>query len=528
MLVTLFFTCQLESSRVVINPQMNSILLITMPNHKLKPSEHITCTAQTDQTAVYEVQIGSITFRSEFQFYRAFSPANVTLLPLGSATAMDATRFVLASYSITFLSDTLVQSGAAGQMLATIYDYNDCIETSEIAFTTNIGIQPSVRTNPNCLLSATGDVLYKSLLNDQLLYSQTVNKVDFDFKKLAISGMECKTGDASAQTKCTEATVVISSSNFVSYRLFLVIPRAISTKNLYTDPYGIAQVDKVDIPFNLIFEIVIKDRITSGDCVNSSQLTFFGTIMHVLQTPLKTCPFQEFARKEYWITVSEVSGFTFQLQFFTEIPFSLNQYITCATWEISDFTSLEECSAAMQRVSANIEGSAISVIYKAWNAGGSYIGAYIFSSDVMPGGEVDITLTEGQLCVDIKKQISSTRTFATISIKISQNLQLFQNNEIQYQQVGNFNFPSIDSVYCYIVDKSTQFLINQISFRQQFGVVDILGNQFQINTINPLVAYQEFWEGWVLWLVSFIVALIWVITRVLCRQIKQKKRSLIK
>ncbi|KAH0575056.1 hypothetical protein SS50377_22677 [Spironucleus salmonicida] len=515
----------MDSSRVIINPQTNIVILITMPANDLKISELASCEAQTNQTAVYEVQIGSILFRSNFEFYNAFTAVNISLYPQDGQSASDAAKFVLASYKITFLNDNLIQSGAVGQLLETYYNYNECVLNPEIQFTTYKSIQPTIQVNPNCIISTTGDPFYTSTLNDSFLYNGSIAQSAFDFLKITFESMNCGAGTLEEQQRCSQATVTISSSNFIAFKLLISIPRKISTQNVFIDPYGKEQNQSVEIPFNLVFVVEIQHRITSGDCITSSHLSFSNNVVHVQQTPGVACPFQEFFKREYWIAVQDKSGYTFQLQFHSNTSFDLDMFVSCDTWEISEFDSFADCATNLTNVSSHLDNIAMSVIYKAWNKDNTYVGSYIFASSIIPGGEVELVLTQGQLCINIEQQLSSSRAFAGITIKIADSLQQFQDADMSFSEVNNFLFPSVDNVYCYSVNATDELLINQISFYQFFGVVYVLGYQLQVTSIDPLVQFADFWQGWVLLVVSFILSLSWVIVRAYLK--KKLERSVI-
>ncbi|KAH0574988.1 hypothetical protein SS50377_22605 [Spironucleus salmonicida] len=513
----------MQSSRVILNPLTNRVILITTPQVNLKPNEKITCSSQSNQTAIYEVQIGVILFRSNFQFYNAFQNADVELFPQNGAKTDDAKKFVIASYQITFLDNNQIQQGVVGQLLETYYNYNECIYNPTIQFTTYKSILPKIEINPNCNVKSTGDPYYISILNGDKLYTKTIEKDKFDFTKLVLQGMDCASGTDAEKRLCKNASVTISSSNFLDYQLYLVIPNKIKAENVYIDSYGKEQKISIEIPFNLVFSIQIQDRVTDGDCISSSQLSFSDNVIHIIQTKKTDCSFQEFFEKQYWIVAQDNRGYTFQIQFYVNTPFELDDYVTCSAWEISDYDSMEDCQNALMQVSEHINHVTLSVIYKAYSQDKTYVGSYIFASTIIPGGECDIVLTSKRVCIVLPHTISTSRTFATIEMKIGKSIEMYQQRQIDISILDNFQYPSVDNIYCFNIDLKTQILIDQISFQQYFGLVYILGSQYQIENINPLIQADIFWQGWLFLVSGLFVQTAWVILKSICKRKKQLK-----
>ncbi|KAH0575037.1 hypothetical protein SS50377_22657 [Spironucleus salmonicida] len=513
MIIMLFFTCQMPSSSVIINPQTNQAVLMTTPAYGLAYSELQTCMAQTNQTAVYDVQVGSVSFRSNFTFYNAFIAANITLYPQGGKNAASAAKFVLAQYTISFLNDNLIQSGAVGQLITTYYNYNECIYHPVLEFITYSQILPIIQINPSCIIGTTGDPQYLSLIAGQLLYSKTIKQDKFDFTKLVLQGMDCASGTDVENRQCKNASVTISSSNFLDYQLYLVIPNKINTQNVYTDSYGNEKNISIEIPFNLVFSIQIQDRVTDGDCISSSQLSFSDNVIHIIQTKKTECPFQEYFDKQYWIVAQDNRGYTFQIQFYVSTPFELDDYVTCSTWEISDYGSMEDCQNALIQVSKYINHVSLSVIYKVYNEDKSYAGSYIFASTIIPGGEATAVLYRNMLCLKLPYQILSSSKFVQIDIKLSKSIQHFQKTLIDIIENENFQYPSVDNVYCYRIDDPTELLINQISFYDYFGIAYILEHQFVIKQIDGLIEAEQFWEGWIFLVSSLAFAFVYLIIK---------------
>ncbi|KAH0575091.1 hypothetical protein SS50377_22713 [Spironucleus salmonicida] len=523
MLIILCFTCQMDSSKVIINPITNLITLQTIPKINLKASELKACQIQTNKTAIYEVQIGKVLFRSNFEFYDAFSPANILLMPQGGDSAEDATIYIIASYQITFLDDNLAQSSAVGQLLETYYNYNDCIQDSQIQFSANIKIQPFVKINPNCVIRPTGDITQVVFLKGEILQRETVPLALFDFSNLKFKEKNCISGTNEENLACRQQSVSISSDNFIDFEVEINLPMKIVSTNIYKNPYGILETILTDVPFTLVFQIKIDTRISDSSCVSQSGLSFSENVIHVFQTPGIACAFQNYYKTEYWIVIQDSRNNTFQLQFLPNSPFDIDDYITCETWEISQFGSLALCNAALYRIQTLAHNASLNILYKAWSEDGAYLKSYIFRAQTFPGGQVVLVLVQKQLCVEVKTRILTGRAFARIELKLAVNLEHFADRLLDFEAADNFVFPSTNNIYCFRVSSAEEFTINQVSFTPFFGVLYVLGSELHVQSIDVLVEYGVFWEGWVLLVLGVVVMVLWT-TSLAAYSRKQKQK----
>ncbi|KAH0574370.1 hypothetical protein SS50377_24325 [Spironucleus salmonicida] len=521
MLIILSFSCQAGSARVEVNKQTDSIQFFTEPNPNLNHAEVTSCIAQTGQTAIYQIQIGSNTFRSQFIVYDAFKNNTIMLTPLDGSSAASASSFVIASYIITFLDNNLDQSSAVGQLIVVIYNYNQCIFDPAIQYESFKSISAIIKTNPNCIITPTADVMYILDLHENVIIQKNITAAVFDFAKFTIASANCEAGSTEFKKLCSDLSLEISGENFISLILNIIIPKTITSKNKYNNQYGVEVEEEVIYNFTLIYRIPISRRDVTVTCTKSDALAFLGDVIFIHQVPTETlCNFDTYDTQNFWISASELAdetGKTFQLQFYTQDAFKIKSYIGCETWEISEFESFEECKEQLALVLTYPSNMSQSIIYKLYISN-VYSGSYRFNTQNIPGGNGQATILDNQLCIKINKTILSSRTFANIELNISHSIADFNDEDIQFNTKYNFIFPSPDNNYCFTITDQQEQTLNALSFQNNFGVVSVLGNLLILTQLNPEIPYQQFWQGWVLLVAAFIFGCLLIILSSLYRK----------
>ncbi|KAH0574342.1 hypothetical protein SS50377_24297 [Spironucleus salmonicida] len=517
MIAVLTFSCQMRSARVQIKTQSDSIEFYTQPSPILDADETISCRAQTGKTAVYEIQIGTNTFRSEFVVYDAFQDNVVELHPVAGSSAESASTFVIASYMITFLDNNLDQTAAVGQLIVVIYNYNQCIYDPTIQYESFTSISAVVKTNPKCIVKPSASVMYILNLENDIIVQKNITQTDFDFSSFSAESANCKSGTDAFQKLCSNISLQISGDNFISLQLTIIIPKTIKTKNKYTNDYGDDVDEAVTLNFNLIYIIPISKRDVTVTCTLSDQVGFLEGVVYIHQIPTTPiCNFDTYDTQTFWVTASELadeSGKNFQLQFYTQQAFMIHGYFSCETWEISGYESIEECNLQLFQVKSYPSNMSQAISYKLFIKN-VFSGSYRFNSDNIPGGDSNATITQGQMCVKLNKIIPTTRNFISIQLNISQTATQFNENNVQISLINSFEFPSIDNTYCFTIDKQQTLILSKYAFSSYFGVVSAASTLLQLQQLEVLAGYDVFYQGWILILVAIAVCSIFIIIRI--------------
>ncbi|KAH0574026.1 hypothetical protein SS50377_23962 [Spironucleus salmonicida] len=516
MLAVLGFTCQKKSSRVEVNKQTNQVYFYTHPRTELNAEEKISCQAQSGKTGIYEIIIGQNQFRSDFIVYDAFKDASIILNPSLGASAENASNYVIASYGILFLDNDLIQEAVAGVLMVVVYDYNGCIFDQSISYETFETIQVNFKTNPKCIITPTADVMYALILHGQVIQTQNITKDAFDFSKLILPEVNCKVGTDEEKTLCVDTSIQISGDNFINIIVEIVIPKKIAIENKYTDDYGVEKTENIILEYNLIYTLSVSKRDVTVTCTLQDRVAFFESFAYIAQINAEPlCNFDSYDTQTFWVTASELAdetGKTFQLQFYTDFPFRIQRYLTCETWEISEFNSQAECEKQLRLIQTYPANKSETIVYKLYRKG-EYYGSYRFNPLQIPVGHANITLTGNQICVNIDKTIESSRSFASIEINISHSIEDFNRLNFQFSVSGNVLFPSQDNVYCFEVQPQHITMLQRFGFGSYFGVVSVLGQMLHLTNLEVIGKYDEFWEGWVLMISAFGAACIFVVLR---------------
>ncbi|KAH0574335.1 hypothetical protein SS50377_24290 [Spironucleus salmonicida] len=525
MIILLAFSCQIGSSSVLVVKQTDSIQFQTQPSPILDADETISCRAQTGKTAVYEIQIGTNTFRSEFVVYDAFQDNVVELHPVAGSSAESASTFVIASYMITFLDNNLDQTAAVGQLIVVIYNYNQCIYDPTIQYESFTSISAVVKTNPKCIVTTTSDVMYILSLEKDIIIQRNITQASFDFGELNVETADCLSGTEEYKKVCSDTSLKISGENFINLKLIIIIPKSITSINQYTNDYGVEIDEEITLNFNLIYNIDISQRDTTQSCTSSDKIAFFNDVIYIYQIPMDPmCDISIYSEKSYWITASELadeSGKHFQLQFYTSYPFELQGYISCSTWEISDYDSMQECQQQQALVQTYPSNMSQAIIYKLSN-NTVFTGSYRFTPQHTPTGNANITITHKQMCVQLNKNIYSTHNFVSIQVNVSETFHLFNKDIIQVSLTDNFEYPSKDNTYCYPIEDSFTVLLSKFGFSTYFGVVSIEEAMFELVGLEVLVGYDSFWQGWVFIIAGIIINIVYLICSITFMKRKSK------